>query len=42
MVEVEVKGSETHPSLQFCAAHAWRAAAAEMALTVPDAKPTAT
>ena len=31
-----------HPSLQFCAVHAWRPVAAEIALTLPDAVPTAT
>ena len=31
-----------HPSLQFCAFHAWRPVAAEIALTLPDAVPTAT
>ena len=31
-----------HPSLQFCALQTWRAVAADVALTLPDAKPTAT
>lgn len=36
------EAARPYPSLQFCALQAWRAVAAAVALTAPDAKPTAT